>query len=419
MNVIIFLSFIVAIVLGSFLLFKHYEQIICIEVCNIYCNAIVAFDQFVGEAIEIGNEWQKFVFKATLNGKIEPNKVDQVLQMLEMKKQHITELYSMMPKFTYKISVLKQLILSKHKLPLQEIELAITMPMSTYNDLSAIVDDAILKVKAHNVDRLQLSFVQTQLKTFEFETFGMFYGALEGICTFPSRALDIYNEVANQIKYLPKSVGCRKRKEDYLHFQEIEMSKAQSILDSYGALLKEKNNIASEYTDVLLKHEANMFFSGSKLLETERNIFNGVVIRQQTKWRDKGINIMGFSYQNFPHEVVKEGHQAKYNDFIQHHTDAIFFVLNGNVGGYTQEEFSLAMEAFDKTGKPIIFVYSKMSDSVDASVDTLRKVISRKKQYWQDYKNNDELKLLMENDMYGVIVGISDENDKLRRSILE
>ena len=171
MNVIIFLSFIVAIVLGSFLLFKHYEQIICIEVCNIYCNAIVAFDQFVGEAIEIGNEWQKFVFKATLNGEIEPNKVDQVLQMLEMKKQHITELYSMMPKFTYKFSVLKQLILSKHKLPLQEIELAITMPMSTYNDLSAIVDDAILKVKAHNVDRLQLSFVQTQLKTFEFETF--------------------------------------------------------------------------------------------------------------------------------------------------------------------------------------------------------------------------------------------------------
>lgn len=419
METIIFLSFIVVILLGVFFLFKHYEQIICVEICNIYCNAIVAFDQFVGEAIEIGNEWQKFVLKITLNGKIESNMVDQVLQMLEMKKRHIAEMYSLIPKFTYQSSVLKQIVLNKHKLPLQEIELATTMPTSTYNDLNAIIDDAILKVKANDIDQLQLSFVQTQFKTFEFETFGMFYGALEGICTFPSRALDIYNEVANQIKYLPKSVGCRKRKEDYLHFQEIEMNKVQSVLESYGDLLKEAKNMTIEYTDVLLKHDANMFFSGSKQLETERNIFNGVVIRQQTRWRDKDINIMGYSYQNFPHEVVKEGHQAKYNDFIQHHTDAIFFVLNGNVGGYTQEEFDLAMESFNKTGKPMIFVYSKVSDSVDVSVDTLRKVIIQQKQYWQDYKNNDELKLLLENDMYGVIVGICDENDKIRRTILE
>ena len=47
---------------------------------------------------------------------------------------------------------------------------------------------------------------------------------------------------------------------------------------------------------------------------------------------DNGAKYYGFSYQNFPSEVVLEGHQAAYNAFIQNDTDAIFFVLNGTGG---------------------------------------------------------------------------------------
>lgn len=411
---------IVAVFIGTlFFLFKYYERIVCTEVCNIYCNAIVAFDQFVGESQNISEEWQKFAIKSSLSKEIESKEVERVLQMLEMKKKHLQELYTMMPKFTYNSSIIKQFVLSRHKLPLQEIELAIVVPRSTYEELNSIVDNAMSYVKADKIDQLQISFVQTVFKAFEHETYGMFYSALEGICSFPSQALRIYNEVANQIKYLPKSVGCSKRKEDYLHFQEIEMNKAQSILDSYSSHLGETEKRTVVYTDMLLKHDVNMFFSGSKLLEVERNIFNGVVVRQQTKWHDKGINVFGFSYQNFPHEVVEEGHQAKYDEFIQCETDAIFFVLDGNVGGYTQKEFDLAMKAFCKTGKPKIFVYSKVGDYANESVEALRNVISQRKQYWQDYKDTEQLKLLMENDMSGVIVDVCDKNNELRRKILE
>ena len=162
-----------------------------------------------------------------------------------------------------------------------------------------------------------------------------------------------------------------------------------------------------------------MFFSGSKRLEIERNIFNGAIVRLQTKWRKKELNIYGFSYQNFKHEVVVEGHQAAYDTFIQNSTDAIFFVLNGNVGGYTKKEFNLAMEAFKQKGTPKIFVYSKINDVIDSSVEELRNIICGEKQYWQDYTDNSHLKLLIENDMMDVITSINEDNTKIRRNIFE
>ena len=114
-----------------------------------------------------------------------------------------------------------------------------------------------------------------------------------------------------------------------------------------------------------------------------------------------------------------EGHQAAYDTFIQNSTDAIFFVLNGNVGGYTEKEFKLAMEAFKQKGTPKIFVYSKINDVLDFSVEELRKIICKEKQYWQDYTDNSHLKLLIENDMTDVITSINEDNTQIRRNIFE
>lgn len=180
-----------------------------------------------------------------------------------------------------------------------------------------------------------------------------------------------------------------------------------------------KHHVFTNFIDEHLKKEINMFFSGSKSLEIERNIFNGAVVRLHTKWGKKGLSIYGHSYQSFNHEVVDGGPQEIYNDFIQNATDAIFFVLNGNVGKHTNEEFRLAMEAFKENGTPKIFIYSKINDVSDSSVEELRKSISKEKQYWQDYTDNTNLKLLIESDMAEVIEKINDSNIEIRRNILE
>lgn len=173
-----------------------------------------------------------------------------------------------------------------------------------------------------------------------------------------------------------------------------------------------KQPVSPNSTDACLKKEINFFFAGSKKLDTERNIYHGAVGRQQTKWKDKGLLIYGVSYQNFEHEVVDEGHQGKYNDFIQNCTDAIFFVLNGNVGGITKEEFNLAMNTFKKKGTPKIFIYSKTNDVSNSSVEELREIIRKEKQYWQDYTNDINLNLQIEKDMAEVIEKINDAISK-------
>lgn len=172
--------------------------------------------------------------------------------------------------------------------------------------------------------------------------------------------------------------------------------------------------------DSLLKKEINFFFSGSKSLEIERNIFSNTVVGLQTKWKDKGLSIYGYSYQSpiFKHEVVLGSHQDEYNDFIQNRTDAIFFVLNGNVGGYTNEEFKLAMKAFKQKGSPKIFIYSKINDASDPSIEELRKIVSEEKQYWQDYKDETHLTFEIEKDMTGVIEKINESNIEKRKKIL-
>lgn len=417
LTIILPLSVLIAI--SVYILFKRCEIIVCTEVCNIFCNTIVAFDQCVGITREVLKEWHRLSVKASFDSKLEEKDVERIMQLLELKDKNVAEMKRLTPKLTFRCSWWKQQILSHHKLPLAEIELALALPQTTYDELKTMIDETMTDVKIGTIDSMRMNFIQTKFMAFEEETIGMYYGAMEGICSFPHSVLRIYEDVSFGIKYLPTEVGYNKRKEDYLHFQELRMDKAQRLLNEFKVYLDNTDDITKTFTDVLLKKDINMFFSGSKRLEIERNIFNGAIVRLQTKWRKKELNIYGFSYQNFKHEVVVEGHQAAYDTFIQNCTDAIFFVLNGNVGGYTKKEFKLAMEAFKQKGTPKIFVYSKINDVIDSSVEELRKIICEEKQYWQDYTDNSHLKLLIENDMMDVITSINEDNTKIRRNIFE
>lgn len=416
----IFVSLSVLIAISIYILFRRCENIVCTEVCNIFCNTIVALDQCVGITRDILKEWQRLSVKASLDKKLKPKDVERIMQLFELKDKNIAEMKGIIPKLTFQCSWWKQQILSHHKLPLAEVELALALPKTTYNELKAIIGETMTSIKNGTIDSMHMNFTQTKFMAFETETIGMYYGAMEGICSFPHSVLRIYENVSFGIKCLPTEVGYNKRKEDYLHFQELQMNKAQNLLDDFKKTMDNTGVIISgPLISGLLKEEINFFFSGSKSLETERNIYSGAVVRQQTKWKDKGLSIYGRSYQSFEPEVVDGGHQAKYDDFIQNGTDAIFFVLNGNVGGYTEREFRLAMDAFKKKGTPKIFIYSKINDASDASVEELRKIINEEKQYWQDYTDDTHLKLLIESDMAEVIEKINDSNIEIRRNILE
>lgn len=260
--------------------------------------------------------------------------------------------------------------------------------------------DSILKML--NTDQILqsgLSWVSLRSKCFQLEVNGIFYAALEGLCSFPSKSLILYEQERNRYKFLPTDVGLNRRKEDYLQLQELEYKKAQDLIKQTNELVQLDGAKVDALADTIFSQQINVFFAGSKALQTERDIFSNVINQLQTKWKDKHITIYGYSYQNFEHEFVINGHQCSYNDFIRRHSDIIFFVLNGSVGGKTKEELDVAIESFKSQRRPIIYVYSKDSDEYNEDVNSTRERIKEESQYWQDYSDNTHLRLLIQNDL--------------------
>ena len=235
LTIILPLSLLITILI--YILFRRCENIVCTEVCNIFCNTIVAFDQCVGITRDILKEWQRLSMKASLDKKLEPKDVERIMQLFELKDKNVAEIKELTPKLTFKCSWWKQQVLSYHKLPLAEVELALALPQTTYDELKAMIDETMTDVKIGTIDSMRMNFIQTKFMAFEEETIGMYYGAMEGICSFPHSVLHIYEDVSFGIKYLPIEVGYNKRKEDYLHFQELRMDKSQRLLNEFKVYL--------------------------------------------------------------------------------------------------------------------------------------------------------------------------------------
>lgn len=114
-----------------------------------------------------------------------------------------------------------------------------------------------------------------------------------------------------------------------------------------------------------------------------------------------------------------DGHQCTYNEFIKRYTDVTIFVLNGNVGGKTKEEFDIAMESFKENGHPIIYVYSRLSDIENKDVESTRNRVKEEAQYWQDYSDNEQLRLLIKNDLSERLQSIYEILVETQRKTLE
>jgi hypothetical protein len=57
------------------------------------------------------------------------------------------------------------------------------------------------------------------------------------------------------------------------------------------------------------------------------------------------------------------------------------------------------MDSFKESGHPIIYVYSRESDIKNKDVETTRNRVNEEAQYWQDYSDNEQLRLLIKNDL--------------------
>ena len=148
--------------------------------------------------------------------------------------------------------------------------------------------------------------------------------------------------------------------------------------------------------------EIKVFIAGSTSLKNEFNAITDA-LRIITNSNSKGIRITPKTYEDYKDPFSLEGDQAKYNRFIMHKADYVIFVLDGEIGGVTLQEFDVAWNTFASKKRPGIYVYHKPTNTTSKGIQDVIGRINQCKQYYTEYTDLENLKLKVESAFRRVI----------------
>ncbi len=137
----------------------------------------------------------------------------------------------------------------------------------------------------------------------------------------------------------------------------------------------------------------NCFIAGSKKLDRERDAILAEMMRMHNSWSKRKYTIFAKTYEDFPAKAHIGGQQKLYNAFIKKEADIVIFILDGQIGEKTREEFNIAMESFSTKNRPQIYVFAKKGSESNPGLKKIREDFDKYKQYWIDYTDLRSLKL--------------------------
>ena len=138
------------------------------------------------------------------------------------------------------------------------------------------------------------------------------------------------------------------------------------------------------------------FIAGSKTLQQERDALRAVTCVMYNKWDSKNFRILSYTFEDFKKEHTLVPPQELYNKFIEEEADWALFIIDGEVGGITVDEYRIAMDSFKKNGRPKILALAKVGSENYEKVAEIRDEINKEHQYWTDYTDIVSLKYIFE-----------------------
>ena len=134
------------------------------------------------------------------------------------------------------------------------------------------------------------------------------------------------------------------------------------------------------------------FIAGATSLSKERDAIRAVI--SEVNNQRKRISLSAYTFEDFPTSVVSGGAQDKfYNKFLRASTDIAVFIIDGEIGRETTNEFEVAYNAYKKSGKPTIYTYCKNNGGHHQQADEFKQRLEGINHYWTPYNNLSELKL--------------------------
>lgn len=391
------------------------EIIVCRDIAEIYCNTITCLNELCKINSDIMKSLEKLLSYISLTNEINTFKLKALEDETDFRLREIENISKSLPSLKYKTTTESKHILQKHDLSEMEIASAEICVQQSINDIQDNFRYLKEQLKDNPSNTLSLNFALVRLKSFQCECNALYYGALEGICSFPTESLNIYYELSSRWNNLPSGVTINSLdKKTFKIYQEIEFNNSKKYLDEAGTWIESHSNDVNNYIQTLKCRDINFFIAGSTSLQHERDVFAGVINLLQTKWRPLGLTINSYSYQNFQRDIIIDGHQQQYNNFIANHINVAVFILCGTAKKYTAEEFNVAYSNYKEKGTPKILVYS-LNDGINKHDTYIHSKMEQEKQYWIEYKDENELRLLLERDLNSYLL---DEYSKLATSLL-
>lgn len=138
------------------------------------------------------------------------------------------------------------------------------------------------------------------------------------------------------------------------------------------------------------------FIAGSKTLQQERDALRAITCVMYNKWDSKNFRILSYTFEDFKKEHTLVPPQDLYNKFIEEEADWALFIIDGEIGGITANEYRVAMDSFKRNGSPKILALAKVGSESNEKVAEIRYEINKEHQYWTDYTDIVSLKYIFE-----------------------
>jgi len=171
------------------------------------------------------------------------------------------------------------------------------------------------------------------------------------------------------------------------------------------------------------KEIIKIFLASSEELVEDRKEFETFIYRKTKLLIKKDIFLELIIWEDFLDSISPVRKQDDYNKAIEK-CDIFVLLFFTKVGKYTEEEFDIAYQHFNETGKPIIFTFFKNAPIESGKIDekvlsmiNFKKRLSKLEHFYSEYQTIDGLKLQFSQQLEKLELEnflLNEENDKLR-----
>ena len=139
-----------------------------------------------------------------------------------------------------------------------------------------------------------------------------------------------------------------------------------------------------------MKKQIPIFIAGAKSFREQRVALKAMANDLNTEFSDqkKDVVIYMCSYENFG------DHQQEYDQFIADVADLVIFVLDGDIGRHTEDEFRLAVSEYKKEDMPKVLVFLKDFDQHTPGIQKIEKLLEEAfgpEFYYIPYSSTEDL----------------------------